>query len=155
MAIEYEENVSTIGLPEQRLWMEELHPQFACDIEHRPTGAFLVCKGEVQPTPINERYGLRIEYQTRKAPTTRVEYPEIKPLVEGGHIEHTYRDGSLCLYRNDFRSDMLIAQTIVPWALLWLFFYESWRATGVWQGGGTHPPARARPRLPADQQRNR
>ena len=34
---------------------------------------------------------------------------------------------------------MKIALTIVPWLSLWLFYYEVWRATGTWYGGGTHP----------------
>jgi hypothetical protein len=35
---------------------------------------------------------------------------------------------------------MYIADTIVPWAALWLVFYEYWLATGLWLGGGEHPP---------------
>lgn len=35
---------------------------------------------------------------------------------------------------------MLIANTIVPWAVEWLFFYEVWLVTGEWGGGGEWPP---------------
>jgi hypothetical protein len=34
---------------------------------------------------------------------------------------------------------MLLATTTVPWALLWLFYFESWLVTGAWDGGGIHP----------------
>jgi hypothetical protein len=27
----------------------------------------------------------------------------------------------------------------VPWAYLWLFYFEHWLATDEWQGGGKHP----------------
>jgi len=36
-------------------------------------------------------------------------------------------------------------ETIVPWACLWLYYYEVWHTTGEWLGGGLHPSAR-RPR---------
>ena len=35
---------------------------------------------------------------------------------------------------------MLIAETIVPWASEWLFYYEIWKGTGEWYGGGDWPP---------------
>lgn len=133
--------ISTVGLPEQRLWMERLHPQFENRIEHRPGGTFLISRGVVQPTEMNDRYGLRIEYRTRKPPKTWVDYPALMRRDPGERVPHTYRDGSLCLYRSEFHSDMLIARTIVPWSMLWLMFYEAWRFTGEWQGGGTHPGA--------------
>ena len=34
---------------------------------------------------------------------------------------------------------MWIADTILPWTSLWLYFYELWHATGQWLGGGEHP----------------
>ncbi|AIQ89412.1 protein of unassigned function [Methylobacterium oryzae CBMB20] len=33
---------------------------------------------------------------------------------------------------------MLLGRTIVPWAILWLWFFEDWLATGEWRGGGVH-----------------
>jgi hypothetical protein len=34
---------------------------------------------------------------------------------------------------------MMIANTIVPWSVLWLFYFEDWLCTGEWSGGGVHP----------------
>jgi hypothetical protein len=34
---------------------------------------------------------------------------------------------------------MIIAETILPLASIWLFYYEMWQATGEWLGGGEHP----------------
>ena len=31
---------------------------------------------------------------------------------------------------------MLIADTIVHWAIEWLYYYENWAYTGKWLGGG-------------------
>ncbi len=40
---------------------------------------------------------------------------------------------------------MTLADTILPWASLWLFYYEVWLATGEWVGGGEHPGEREDP----------
>lgn len=32
-----------------------------------------------------------------------------------------------------------IANTIIPWTIEWLYYYELWLATGEWLGGGDHP----------------
>jgi hypothetical protein len=37
---------------------------------------------------------------------------------------------------------MFLADTILPWAVEWLAYYEIWLATGVWYGGGEWPPRR-------------
>ena len=46
----------------------------------------------------------------------------------------------ICLYRySEFNSSKLLANTIIPWAIEWLYYYELWLATGEWLGGGEHP----------------
>lgn len=45
----------------------------------------------------------------------------------------------LCLYMpgtNEWNDEMLIADTFIPWATEWLYYYEIWRMTGKWLGGG-------------------
>jgi hypothetical protein len=34
---------------------------------------------------------------------------------------------------------MRIDLTIVPWAMLWLFYFEEWLSSSDWKGGGVHP----------------
>ena len=34
---------------------------------------------------------------------------------------------------------MRIDQTIVPWTILWLFYFEEWLDSNEWKGGGVHP----------------
>jgi hypothetical protein len=36
---------------------------------------------------------------------------------------------------------MLIADSTIPWTAEWLIFYEIWKATGDWHGGGEWPPS--------------
>ncbi len=51
-----------------------------------------------------------------------------------------YDQKRLCLYLpGQWSGEKPIAVTIVPWASVWLYFYEVWRATGEWLGGGVEP----------------
>ena len=34
---------------------------------------------------------------------------------------------------------MLLGNSVLLWASVWLFFYEVWTVTGKWLGGGEHP----------------
>lgn len=121
--------------------MNLLHPQFECAIVSRSGGKVLVCRGLLRPTLISDEYRARIEYVTRLKPKIWIESPALERRRPDERIPHTYADDRPCLFKEDFRSDMAIAQTIVPWLSLWLVFYESWRVTGEWQGGGLHPRA--------------
>lgn len=59
-----------------------------------------------------------------------------------------YGQKTLCLYRpskNEWDSPMSLADTVLPWTSLWLFYYEIWLATGEWLGGGEHPGDREDP----------
>ena len=119
--------------------MNMRHPQFECAIAERNGGTLLVCRGTVKPTTISGEYRARIEYAMPFKPKVWIESPALKRRNADERIPHTYADDRPCLFKQDFRSDMQIAMTIVPWLSLWLVFYESWRVTGEWQGGGLHP----------------
>lgn len=134
--------IATIGLPEQRAMMNQLHPQFECEIIKKKGNAVLVCRGDIQPTPINNTYTARIEYITRKKPKVWIESPKLVRFNADEMIPHTYADDRPCLFKEDFVSDMHIAATVVPWLMLWIMFYEAWRVTGEWQGEGLHPVVR-------------
>jgi len=101
-----------------------------------------VCRGNLQPTPVSETYKVRIEYAIKNAPKVWVESPKLRRRIEAERIPHTYDDDRPCLYLPSagyWRSDKKLAQTIIPWLCLWLFYYEAWLVTGDWQGGGAHP----------------
>ena len=53
----------------------------------------------------------------------------------------------LCLYlpgTGEWTPALRLDQTIVPWAALWLYFFEDWLVSGEWKGGGRHPDPDAR-----------
>ncbi len=119
--------------------MTIIHPSFVCSIERRASGTFLVARGPVRPTPMSREYQARLEYQVKHLPRVFIEDPPLQRIDPDKRIEHTFSDNEVCLFRHEFRSDMVLAKTVIPWLLLWLVFYESWRVTGVWQGEGEHP----------------
>lgn len=58
---------------------------------------------------------------------------------------YSFSQQKLCLYlpgKQDWSSSMNLADTIIPWACEWLFFYEMWLITGSWYGGGEHLEAK-------------
>ena len=66
--------------------------------------------------------------------------PQLEPR-DGESIPHVFGDGTLCLFRfkyHEWNATMSIAETMIPWTALWLYYYEIWHATGEWLGGGEH-----------------
>ncbi len=132
------ERIRTIGVHEQLAMMLLVHPEFRCTIRR----GVLVCRGAIKPTALNRTYRVRIEYRARRAPVSFVEDPPLRRRRPDERIPHTYERDRPCLYFpgvNEWRSDKRIAHTIIPWLSEWLFYYEVWRATGEWLGGGIHP----------------
>lgn len=125
-------------MPGQIASMKKLFPRFI----HKSWG---VWEGEILPGPLCEWYRIRVVYRLKQPPRAYVLKPALVPDADG-NIPHTYRDrfGRLypCLYlprKHEWMDSMPIAETIVPWTALWLIYYEHWRATGDWLGGGEHP----------------
>jgi hypothetical protein len=59
-------------------------------------------------------------------------------------LPHVYQQKPtwLCLYlprAREWSGWMRIDQTVVPWAALWLFYFEEWLDSDDWKGGGEHP----------------
>lgn len=102
----------------------------------------LMVSGTVQPTSMSEIYRVRIEYSLGGAPKAYVVSPRLRPHDNGEPIPHVYPGPRPCLYlpdNDEWTAAKPIATTIVPWLILWLFYYEVWHATGEWLGGGAHP----------------
>jgi hypothetical protein len=101
----------------------------------------LIWRGRLQPAPLNLAYEVEISYHYFYHPKTQVLNPNLETR-NGEVIPHMYGQKYLCLYRPEYKewsASMCIANVIVPWASLWLFYYEVWLATGEWKGGGEHP----------------
>ena len=115
-------------------------PSSTVSFDHR--GNRMVWTGQLQPTVVSDAYTTRIIY-TRQLLQPRI-FVVTPQLCErhGEAIPHTYADGRLCLWHpayNEWQSRYWIAETIIGWTSLWLFFYELWHACGEWLGGGEHP----------------
>jgi len=114
--------------------------------------------GDLQPNVIE--YRLRIRYRVRSVlenvtvfdvqPRVFVDSPTLvrRPGNREGVLPHVYwpagkttGEPSLCLFdtkAGEWSSCDAIADTTVPWAALWLNWYEGWRITGKWLGSGKH-----------------
>ncbi|MDR3529296.1 MAG: hypothetical protein P4L90_01880 [Rhodopila sp.] len=73
-----------------------------------------------------------------------VDQPDLVALAEGRKLPHVYSESPirLCLYlpsSGEWHGGLLIANTLVPWAALWLYFFEEWLVSDDWKGGGVHP----------------
>lgn len=117
--------------------------------ETRLTKNGLTWTGELSPSPLSRTYLTRVSYpSTQHLPTTRVLNPCLRELAGERTIPHLYcqHTGKLCLFTPtlyEWTPHQRLSRTILPWAQLWLFYFEDWLATGDWQGGGTdHPTPR-------------
>lgn len=106
----------------------------------------LVWSFATSPTPLSRRYRVRVEYRLGDVPRVFVEEPDLHALTDGRRLPHVYeqRPPRLCLYlpgTGEWTPEMRLDQTIVPWAILWLFYFEEWLSSNDWKGGGMHPEA--------------
>jgi len=100
----------------------------------------LTWEGQIQPMPLCRKYTVRIKYKLKKRPEVIVINPLLKSTKEGP-LQHVFPGDKLCLFRYkyfEWNSSMPIADTIIPWTSLWLFYHEIWETTGKWYGGGEH-----------------
>ena len=91
----------------------------------------LTWNGCLQPTAHSREYGVRIEHD-RDSVKTFVDKPRIRQRAP-----HLYRDGALCLFWPKewaWHPKRSLAETLIPWTALWLYFYEVWLETGEWMG---------------------
>ena len=118
----------------------------------------LVWRFRAAPTPLSREYSLCIDYRQGKTPRVFVEEPDLLVLAEGRRLPHVYEQKPcrLCLYlpnSGEWGAWMRIDQTIVPWALLWLFYFEEWISSNQWKGEGVHPGNTERQRCRGRQRR--
>lgn len=99
----------------------------------------------LQPTPLSREYDVRIEYRRDRSPHVFVDKPDLVTLAEGRDLPHVYEQSPtrLCLYlpgSGEWHDRLLVGPIVIPWASLWLFYFEDWLTSGEWRGGGQHPP---------------
>lgn len=130
-------------LAEQAVKLRALQPLSTTKFDQ--AGNRLVWVGNLRPTELSASYRVRIVVQRSNSmiPNVFVETPELKDR-NGEQVPHLYdrQRAKLCLWypgRGEWAAHMWIADSVLLWAAEWLFFYEVWRATGDWLGGGEHP----------------
>lgn len=104
----------------------------------------LTWRQPLKPTAISQPYALRVVLAPSSSPKVYVENPCLAELSGGRRLPHVYKQKppQLCLYRPAYREwlpSMFLSDTIIPWACLWLFYFEDWLITDDWKGGGVHP----------------
>jgi len=104
----------------------------------------LIWRYSVAPSPVSRDYSIRIDFKQDHGPNIFVDRPDLHLLAGGRRIPHLYQQKPprLCLYlpgAYEWQPWMRLDQTIVPWAALWLFYFEEWLASDAWKGGGLPP----------------
>ncbi len=128
---------SRLSASQQSAILTQKCPSFRCV----QRGREFVWEGTIQPRPLSVEYTVRIAYKDKSFPKVMVVKPPIQLKNNGIPTPHLYKGGLLCLHLSEeWSGSDIIADTIVPWISLWLYYYEIWLATGEWLGGGEHLP---------------
>lgn len=138
MAGRFERFPSVLGPREQAAFLRLACPKLGV----RVSGGRVVANGDFGSVPWTRPYQGRIVYEVGHRPRTFVDDPALEKRSDGLAIPHVYADDQPCTFHpKNWSPDQPIALTVVPWLMTWLIFYEGWRVTGEWDGGGLHPPA--------------
>ena len=125
------DELTTLSLEDQRDQINKWYPGV---FKITQEGSKLIIASAIKPYEGMARYDIVIEYVKGERPTAKV--PSL-PVFKGeiGKLLCMHPDGSLGLYRGKtaFTSRKYIAKTIIPWTVLWLYWYERWVATGEWK----------------------
>lgn len=94
---------------------------------------------KIRPTELSKLYDVRIKYKVGRKPIINILNLEVNKQVK---LPHTYANNELCLYypkNKEWTKYMYLSDTIIPWISEWIYFYQVWKITGEWCGGGIHP----------------
>jgi hypothetical protein len=136
MATKFHKQKLTLG--EQLAHIHHYFPDFRTRI-HKGT---LIATGTLTPSAVSRTYMMRVSYKLGKSPKVNVISPDLSALADSKPLPHIYGGNEICLFlpgSGEWTSSMFLAETVVPWTVEWLFFFEIWNATGEWYGGGKHP----------------
>jgi hypothetical protein len=96
----------------------------------------------ITPSPLSREYDIKLIYVKGKDPNVYV-ITKLDLYPGETKLQHVYSTKKqwLCLYYRkgrEWKSNMLISDTVIPWTCEWLLHYECWLGTGKWHGGGIH-----------------
>lgn len=129
-----------VSMAVQAMWLRKLFPE----------GKTAMCRncvswrGRISPGDYARTYSIEMLYKQNTSPKVWVREPNLKELAGDRRLPHVYdqEEQLLCLYLPNcgfWSDDKLLAQTILPWACLWLHYFELWLVTNEWHGRGEHP----------------
>ena len=97
---------------------------------------------KLKPTPQSIEYTIKLNAKKGSEQVNIfVVNPKISLTEHGKLVPHLYSNGALCLYYpkyKELKCKDYWSETLIPWTCLWLFYYEIWKETGEWLGGGIH-----------------
>jgi hypothetical protein len=101
-------------------------------------------RGAIRHDETSRPYTVELMYKLGFDPDVFVREPDLKLLAGDRKVPHVYDEEKqwLCLYvrgANWWKSDKLIARTVMPWTCLWFRIFENWLVTSVWHGAEMHP----------------
>jgi hypothetical protein len=87
---------------------------------------------------------MELDYQQGEYPEVTVIEPNLPTLAGGKDLPHVYEQDPtrLCLFlpwTDEWTPQRKLTETVLPWSLLWLYYFEVWLRSGEWMGGGMHP----------------
>jgi hypothetical protein len=123
-----------ISMTHQEVRMRSRFPNFRVVERNR-----MMWRGEIRPREDGASFTLQIRAgkTLNTAPSVHVLAPVLVRAPGSKVAPHCFADESLCLYHrneNPWFGDQYIAETIIPWACEWCYFYEVWLETGRWFG---------------------
>ena len=100
-------------------------------------------KGDLCPGEYSRTYSVEVAYERGDSPRVWVRNPDLKTLAGDRPLPHVYEQKAqeLCLYLPGcgfWGPQKSVASTVMPWACLWLRYFELWLVTDIWFGRGEH-----------------
>lgn len=114
-------------------------------------GRELIYTFNASPSEFGRIYRCRLRLTLdARMPEVFVLTPDLKSLAATEKIPHVYPhtgpETKLCLWwpkRREWMPQLGLTDTIIPWTVQWLWYFEDWLFTGEWEGGGApHPEKR-------------
>lgn len=140
MATRYFRNFKSVALQ-----LYNLKSKYECITNSLSQGK-LVWVQKVKPSEYSKEYTITLKYDGFVPEVYLYNQGIMKTKDED--IPHCYHRSyenenneyvKLCLYYPKYKEwtkNMFLSETIIPWAIEWLKYYELWRITGKWLGGG-------------------
>lgn len=134
--------INKIPINEQVRLLKQYYPESEIKLNKHKGFTWIY---DLKSSPMGDKYKVKIIFVKDTKPEVYLIDPEKLKLADGKlRLPHVYNHETqkLCLYYpkdHEWNEGKMIASTIIPWTIEWLYHYELWVITGKWLGGGIHP----------------